>query len=63
MFVESRPPDANVQKTILRALESGGRESTDNRTKLPAHLFEEYDNVAFLVSRFRMPVRLGDLVQ
>ncbi len=30
---------------------------------LPARLFEEYDNMAFLVSRLRMPVSLGDLVQ
>ena len=30
---------------------------------LPARLFEEYDNVSFLVSRLRIPVSLGDLVQ
>ena len=35
----------------------------NNGANLPARLFEEYDNVSFLVSRLRIPVSLGDLVQ
>jgi hypothetical protein len=30
---------------------------------LRARLFQEYDNVTLLVSRLRLPVRFGDLVQ
>ena len=39
------------------------RKVNRSAANLPADLLEEYDNVAFLVSRLRMPVRLDDLIQ
>jgi hypothetical protein len=51
--------DNTVKEVILpkdAARPTGG-------ANLPASLFEEYDNMSFLVSRLRIPVSLGDLVQ
>jgi hypothetical protein len=51
-----------LQCFVRRAPSDVGCHST-TQANLRARLFEEYENVTFLVSRLRMPVSLGDLVQ
>src|SRR5690349_15173337 len=57
--------DVKATATVLAtcaALFPQGLNST-TRSNLRAGCFEEYDNVSFLVSGFRIPVSFSDLIQ
>jgi hypothetical protein len=50
-------------RPVAQTVSPRGWMPSTTRANLPARLFEEYDNVTFLVSRLRMPVSFGNLVQ